>query len=140
MRELELCGLIRLVQKDHPSLANHDRVALLKTLRGFQDLIKVQVEIGKYFRKQLGPPFVAGCFQALAAVRELRLRHVDVIEEFWSPGAALRPVVEQCTFSGSKKAYQAYLNLEMRITERLLEEYVSILEIETFEAARELGS
>ena len=86
MRELELCGLIRLVQRDHPSLADHDRVALLKTLRGFQDLIKVQVEIGKYFRKQLGPPFAAGCFQALAAGRELRLRHLDVIEEFWSQG------------------------------------------------------
>ena len=82
MREIELTSLIRLIQRDHPSLEQLDRVSLLKTLRAFQDLMKTQSEIRKYVLKQLGPPFANACHDALAAGRELRLRHVDVIEEF----------------------------------------------------------
>jgi len=140
MRDLDLKSLIRLIQRDHPSLEDHDRVSLLKTLRAFQDLMKTQSEIRKYVLKQLGPPFVGACHDALAAGRELRLRHVEVIEKFWSNGEALRPVVEQCVFHASRKAYLGFLDLEMRVTEHLLLKYVSVFDIETFEAARELGS
>ena len=140
MHDIDLTSLIRLIQRDHPSLEQHDRVAHLKTLRGFQDLIKTQTEIRKYVRKQIGPPFAGACHDALAAGRELRLRHVDVIEDFWPRGDALRPVVEQCIFHASRKAYLGFLDLEMRVTEHLLREYISVFDIETFEAARELGS
>jgi hypothetical protein len=140
MREIELTSLIRLIQRDHPSLEQLDRVSLLKTLRAFQDLMKTQSEIRKYVLKQLGPPFANACHDALAAGRELRLRHVDVIEEFWTNGEALRPVVEQCVFHASRKAYLGFLDLEMKVTEHLLREYMRVFDIETFEAARELGS